>query len=175
MAIVWLAITYNLPATPSRNRVYVWRKLKEMGAEYFRQGMSILPNTSENFERFSKLAQKVLTMGGESTLVEMRFVNKVDENAMVEQFRRQTQEEYRRLLKEAEALRAQPPEGETKVKRLLRQLDKVRRSSVPEGLTDDMEEGFQQVIETLWSVGDDFSSQLRDMLGDIAHKDDSEK
>ena len=31
----WLALGYSVPINPSKNRVYVWRKLKEYGAEYF--------------------------------------------------------------------------------------------------------------------------------------------
>ena len=29
---VWLLLTYKLPTEPSRRRVYVWRKLKRLGA-----------------------------------------------------------------------------------------------------------------------------------------------
>ena len=37
---IWLALSYNVPINPSKVRVYVWRKLKEFGAEYLRQGES---------------------------------------------------------------------------------------------------------------------------------------
>ena len=43
---VWLALSYNVPINPSKARVYVWRKLKEIGAEYFKQGVALLPNTA---------------------------------------------------------------------------------------------------------------------------------
>ena len=43
----WIALGYNVPIEPSRNRVYVWRKLKEFGAEYFRPGVAILANTKD--------------------------------------------------------------------------------------------------------------------------------
>ena len=38
--VKWMGLGYNLPVNPSKNRVYVWRKLKEFGAEYLRQGES---------------------------------------------------------------------------------------------------------------------------------------
>ena len=41
--ISWLGLGYNVPVNPSKNRVYVWRKLKEFGASYFKQGVAILP------------------------------------------------------------------------------------------------------------------------------------
>ena len=31
--VKWIGLGYNLPVNPSKNRVYVWRKLKEMGAK----------------------------------------------------------------------------------------------------------------------------------------------
>ena len=38
---VWLGITYTVPAKPSKARVYIWRKLKELGAEYY-HGMAMV-------------------------------------------------------------------------------------------------------------------------------------
>ena len=52
----WLALGYSLPINPSRNRVYVWRKLKELGAEYFKQGVAILPGNKKNSARLARLA-----------------------------------------------------------------------------------------------------------------------
>lgn len=74
--ISWLALSYNLPKDPSKARVYTWRKLKEYGAEYLRQGIAVLPNTAISFQQFTALAQKIRQMGGEATLVEMRFLDR---------------------------------------------------------------------------------------------------
>ena len=41
----WLLITYKVPAEPSRMRVSLWRKLKELGAVYIQQGAAVLPMT----------------------------------------------------------------------------------------------------------------------------------
>lgn len=61
---VWLALSYNVPINPSKARVYVWRKLKEIGAEYFKQGVALLPNTAQSMQQFSALAQKIRQLGG---------------------------------------------------------------------------------------------------------------
>ena len=37
----WIGMGYNLPVNPSKNRVYVWRKLKEVGAVYYKQGVTV--------------------------------------------------------------------------------------------------------------------------------------
>ena len=70
---VWLALSYNVPINPSKARVYVWRKLKEIGAEYFKQGVALLPNTAQSMQQFSALAQKIRQLGGEASIVELRF------------------------------------------------------------------------------------------------------
>lgn len=103
----WVAIGYSIPINPSRNRVYVWRKLKEFGAEYFRQGVAILPNNKKNTSRLTRLAQRITEMGGEAQLVEMRFLSRADEAAMIQRFKKQSDHEYMELLRECADLLAQ--------------------------------------------------------------------
>lgn len=50
--IRWLALGYSVPVNPSKNRVYVWRKLKEYGAEYFKQGVALLPYNRQSYTKF---------------------------------------------------------------------------------------------------------------------------
>ena len=51
--IRWLALGYSVPVNPSKNRVYIWRKLKEYGAEYFKQGVAVLLNSAQSMQLFS--------------------------------------------------------------------------------------------------------------------------
>ena len=71
--IRWLALGYSVPVNPSKNRVYVWRKLKEYGAEYFKQGVALLPYNRQSYTKFKYLSAKILEMGGEASIVEMKF------------------------------------------------------------------------------------------------------
>ena len=64
----WLALDYSLPANPSRARVYVWRRLKSLGAQQLRPGMAVLPNTRENAVQFEALAEKVRALLQEAGL-----------------------------------------------------------------------------------------------------------
>lgn len=96
--IKWVALGYSIPINPSRNRVYIWRKLKEFGAEYFKQGVAVLPQNKTNIARFNRLAQRIIEMGGEAQLVEMRFLNPSDESELISRFRQQTEDEYTALL-----------------------------------------------------------------------------
>lgn len=61
--IRWLALGYSVPVNPSKNRVYVWRKLKEYGAEYFKQGVALLPYNRQSYTKFKYLSAKILEMG----------------------------------------------------------------------------------------------------------------
>ena len=48
----WVVMGYNLPAKPSKLRVYVWRKIKDMGAVLIRPGIIVIPNDDVNREKF---------------------------------------------------------------------------------------------------------------------------
>ena len=39
----WVLLIYRLPREPSRHRVAVWRKLKDLGALYLQDGVAALP------------------------------------------------------------------------------------------------------------------------------------
>lgn len=101
-SIKWLALGYNLPANPSKNRVYVWRKLKEFGAEYYRAGVAILPLSRQSMNQFRFLCEKIRAMDGEASLTQMVFIDKKDEQEMVERFRHQVLEELRSIKEECQ-------------------------------------------------------------------------
>src|SRR2546422_11001288 len=58
-AVRWLTLLVGLPATPTRHRVGVWRKLQRMGAVRLRGSAWILPETAETKELFEWLVQEV--------------------------------------------------------------------------------------------------------------------
>ena len=130
--ITWLVLAHQVPVTPSKKRVYVWRKLKEMGATYFRQGVAMLPKTPNNMIRFQLLADKVEDMGGEATIAELRFLNPRDEQNAIAEFREQSHQEYKKILKEINKLNSDiisgkkdPQEGSEKSKRLEKRLEQI--------------------------------------------------
>ena len=82
----WLALGYSVPASPSKSRVYVWRKLKELGAQYFKPTVAILPNTPQNLRRFSLLSEKIKEIEGEAWVVELNFVTAEDNEEMAQRF-----------------------------------------------------------------------------------------
>lgn len=129
--LTWLALGYQVPVNPSKNRVYVWRKLKEFGAGYFKQGVAILPKNTTSIAQFRKLAQKIREMGGEATLAELRFCDKRDETETIARFQRQSTGEYQKLIDDIVNLRNSISEnrdsgGQDYVKRVAKRYGQVR-------------------------------------------------
>ena len=98
--ITWLALGYHVPVNPSKNRVYVWRKLKEFGAGHFKQGVAVLPVGTQSMAKFSALAAKIRELGGEATLAELKYCDPRDEAAAVEWFEKRSEGEYRELMRD---------------------------------------------------------------------------
>ena len=131
--MVWLALGYNVPANPSKNRVYVWRRLKELGAGYFRPGVAILPKTNQSIAHFRTLAVKIREMGGDASLAELKFCDPPDEARVIQRFRTQSESEFGQLLKDCadifdnirKNLFPLPEHGE-QVRRMMRRYGKAR-------------------------------------------------
>lgn len=102
--VVWLLLSYQVPTEPSKARVYVWRKLKDMGAIYYRQGVAMLPRNQRSLSSFMQLAEKIEVMNGEASLAELRFLNKKDDQAAIAEFLRQSRVEYKKLVHEIASL-----------------------------------------------------------------------
>ncbi|MCI8442685.1 MAG: hypothetical protein HFG27_09175 [Provencibacterium sp.] len=170
----WLALGYSLPINPSRNRVYVWRKLKELGAEYFKQGVAILPGNRKNSARLSRLQQRIVELGGEAQLVELRFLNPRDEAALIEKFRRQSDSEYAALLHECGdlftqlAAHAGQKLSEYEADRLKKAVRKYaqakNRDHFSSGFAHELEEKLYDAVDSLRASASDFAAQLQKTL-----------
>ena len=119
---VWLGITYTVPAKPSRARVYIWRKLKELGAEYY-HGMAMVPQTPRLQESIKKLVARIRELGAEVSVLEIRFADPADEEKVVAQFRRQAENDFRELFLDFARLYEElggPLDGDEDQRRILR-------------------------------------------------------
>lgn len=169
--ITWLALGYQVPANPSKNRVYIWRKLKELGAVYFRQGVAILPKSPQSMTRFRTLAGKIRELGGDATLAELRYVDVQDEDATVREFQAQSQKEYREVIREMTRLReeirtakghSQPESAKRVAKRLgqVRSRDYFMSRRIPE-IARSLDELLRDMSNATNDLGHHFS-QLMD-------------
>ncbi len=106
-ARTWLLLAYKVPREPSATRVYVWRKLKKLGAVSVQDAVWVLPRTPQTLEHFRWLAAEIAEMDGEASLWESRHLLDGREDELVKQFESQVEESYRSILT---ALKAKQPD-----------------------------------------------------------------
>jgi hypothetical protein len=116
----WVLLIYRLPREPSRHRVAVWRKLRDLGALYLQDGVAALPEDAVTREQLEWLQLRVREAGGEATLWEARPGTIAEEAELVGAFRASREEAYRGIVAGAERIRrkAQMGGGETLLERL---------------------------------------------------------
>ena len=106
-----MLLVYRIPREPSRHRVAVWRKLKELGALYVQDGVAALPEEAITREQLEWLQLRVREAGGEATLWEARPGTVAEEAELVGTFRSSREEAYRAIIAEAERLRRKAQMG----------------------------------------------------------------
>ena len=79
-----MLLVYRLPREPSRHRVAVWRKLRDLGALYLKDGVAALPEDAVTREQLEWLQLRVREAGGEATLWEARPGTLAEEAELVE-------------------------------------------------------------------------------------------
>ena len=167
-ACKWLGFCYNLPASPSKGRVYVWRKLKELGAVPLRSGMAVLPNRRENVERFRLLGERVQALQGDFLLIQLEFLSPRDEQQLLQAFEAQAQEDCQRLARQLSALGEEPSDPdqvEHQVGQLLREYSKVRRrQAVPTSAWQELENRMTQFAQSLGNSAYALSTRLQQLM-----------
>jgi hypothetical protein len=99
----WLLFTYKVPNEPSARRVYVWRKLKGLGAILLHDTAWVLPDTPHTREKLQWLTTEVRDMeDGEATLWEAQEVFTGQDANLAQQFRERVDVVYRELLADLE-------------------------------------------------------------------------
>ncbi len=98
----WLLLAHRVPRDPTSRRVYVWRKLKGLGAVLLHDAVWVLPATARTREQLQWLASEIEELGGEVTLWESRQIVHGDEGQMVRRFSESVDSEYRKILAELE-------------------------------------------------------------------------
>src|SRR5205814_4171159 len=94
----WLLLAYKVPREPSANRVYVWRKLKRLGAVSLQDAVWVLPATAHTREQFRWLAAEIDELGGETTLWESALLSDGQEDRLVRKFTAQVEEAYHDIM-----------------------------------------------------------------------------
>jgi hypothetical protein len=101
----WLLLHYKLPSKPSALRVYIWRKLKRIGAILLHEAVWVLPYQSRTAEQIQWLAAEIEERGGDAFYWRATSLLSVQEESVVTQFQEQVDAVYSDLLKQLEKSR----------------------------------------------------------------------
>jgi hypothetical protein len=95
---IWVVLVYKIPREPAAGRVYVWRKLKRLGALLLHDAVWLLPETPWTREQFQWLAVEIRDLGGEALVWESRMVLPGQDDALVQQFLAELDQAYHTIL-----------------------------------------------------------------------------
>lgn len=98
----WLLLVYKVPSEPTARRVYVWRKLKRLGAILLHDAAWVLPANARTREQLQWLAAEIAELGGDATLWESRALLAGQDEALVRQFQAQADAAYAEIQAELE-------------------------------------------------------------------------
>ena len=121
----WVLLIYRIPREPSRHRVAVWRKLKDLGAFYLQDGVAALPKDAMTHEQLEWLQLRVKEAGGEATLWEGQPNTRAEGKELAEAFRLSREEAYQNIITAAERVRRKAELGGSGT--LLAELSKLER------------------------------------------------
>jgi len=94
----WLLLHYKLPAQPSASRVYIWRKLKRLGAVLWLDAVWVLPDTPHTREQFQWLSAEIIELKGEATTWLAHSLSPEQEAQLMRQFTDQVDATYQKLM-----------------------------------------------------------------------------
>src|SRR5438067_10410566 len=98
-AMRWLQLTYKVPSEPSQKRVWVWRRLQNLGAFALQNSVYLLPASEEVEKHFRQLAHEIREMGGEASIFSIVALDPTDERRILQTLVEARTNEYNTVVK----------------------------------------------------------------------------
>jgi CRISPR/Cas system-associated endoribonuclease Cas2 len=98
-AMRWLQLTYKVPSEPSQKRVWVWRRLQNLGAFALQNSVYLLPFSEEVEKHFRQLAHEIHEMGGEASIFSVVALDIADERRILQTLVEARTNEYNTVVK----------------------------------------------------------------------------
>ena len=98
-AMRWLQLTYKVPSEPSQKRVWVWRRLQNLGAFALQNSVYLLPSSEEVEKHFRQLAHEIHEMGGEASIFSVVALDPADERRILQTLVEARTNEYNTVVK----------------------------------------------------------------------------
>jgi hypothetical protein len=83
-AVRWLQLAYKVPSEPSQKRVWVWRRLQNLGAYALQNSVYLLPFSEEVEKQFRQLADDVRGMGGDASIFSVTALDANNERRILQ-------------------------------------------------------------------------------------------
>lgn len=96
--INWLFLVYRIPREPSAGRVFIWRKLQQLGAISLQDAIWVLPKSQRTQEQFQWLVAEIQELKGKATLWEAQSISSADGVQLCKQFVDAVEGEYREII-----------------------------------------------------------------------------
>ena len=93
----WLLLIYKIPREPTAGRVFVWRKLKQIGALAIQDAVWILPQSKRSAEHFQWLAAEINELGGETMVWETEPIDGNQSDELQKRFTDLIEAEYKEI------------------------------------------------------------------------------
>ena len=97
---LWLLFVFSLPAKRASQRVEIWRLLKRYGSVGLRSSGYVLPNNSQNLERFEWLAAAVRKYRGEASVIHVESIDNLPCKELSELFLEARARDYEAIIGE---------------------------------------------------------------------------
>ena len=98
-AVRWLQLTYKVPSEPSQKRVWVWRRLQNLGAFALQNSVYLLPASEEVEKHFRQLSHEIHEMGGEASIFSVVALDPADERRILQTLVEARANEYNTVVK----------------------------------------------------------------------------
>jgi hypothetical protein len=101
----WLLLVHQLPASPSRLRVKIWRRLQAVGAVAVKGSVYVLPASAQAHEDFEWLRGEIVTLGGEAIVLTAEAVDEQTTSEIVDAFSAARRRDWNELAERVAAAR----------------------------------------------------------------------
>jgi hypothetical protein len=119
----WLLFVFSLPAKRASQRVEIWRLLKRYGSVALRSSGYILPNNSQNLERFEWLAATVRKYRGEASVIHVESIDNLPCRDLSELFLEARGKDYEAIILELKRYKGASRPGQ--LSRLRRRFEEI--------------------------------------------------
>ncbi len=123
----WLLLVHQLPAEPSKLRVKIWRRLRNVGAVLVKNSVYVLPHNSETREDLEWIRGEIVTQGGEAVVFTADALDDLTTDEIVASFVAARRSDWEELKKRAEAIEV-PEELEEREDEARSELDRELRA-----------------------------------------------